>query len=138
MQIRPAKRHDHDAVCALWDAAGLGKTAADEWTALIDGPNSAILIAEDGGDVIGAVVATYDGWRAYIYHAVVDPWRRREGIGHALLREAEMYLTEAGARFVFTMVDGRNEDGVALLGGSGYVADADVVLAKRLAMRVAL
>ncbi len=136
-QIRPARHHDHDDVLHLWDAAGLGKTAPDEWEALIDGPTSAILVAEDAGDVIGTVVATYDGWRAYIYHVAVDPWRRREGIGRALILEAESYLEGAGARHVFTMVNERNTEGLALLGETGHLPDGDMVLAKRLAVRVA-
>lgn len=136
-EIRPARPDDHDGVLRLWDASGLGKTAPDEWDALIAGPTSAILVAEEVGDIIGAVVATYDGWRAYIYHVAVDPWRRREGIARALMREAETYLTEAGARYVFTMVSDQNTEGLALLGETGYLPEGDIVLAKRLAVRVA-
>ncbi len=137
MQIRPATQHDHDEVLRLWDGAGLGKTAPDEWEALVTGPTSAILVAEDAGDIVGTVVATYDGWRAYIYHVAVDPWRRREGIGRALMMEAETYLIEAGARYVFTMVSDRNTEGLALLGETGYLPEGEIVLAKRLAVRVA-
>lgn len=137
MQIRPATPQDQEEVLRLWDSAGLGKTAPDEWDALVSGLTSAILVAEDAGDVVGTVVATYDGWRAYIYHVAVDPWRRREGIGRALMQEAETYLTEAGARYVYTMVNDRNTEGLALLGETGYLPEGDIVLAKRLAVRVA-
>lgn len=136
VSIRQALQHDHDEVLRLWDASGLGKTAPDEWDALLNGPTSAVLVAEDAGDVVGTVVATYDGWRAYIYHLAVDPWRRREGIGRALMQETETYLTEAGARYVYTMVSDSNAEGLALLGETGYLPEGDMVLAKRLAVRV--
>jgi ribosomal protein S18 acetylase RimI-like enzyme len=136
-RIRPAERRDHDEVLELWDHAGLGKTAPDEWEALIGGPTSAVLVADDAGDLAGAIVATYDGWRAYVYHLAVSPWRRREGIGDALMREAELYLTEAGARHVYVMVSEANTEGLALVTKNGYLPEGDMVLAKRLAVRVA-
>ena len=137
ISIRQATQHDHDEVLRLWDTSGLGKTAPDEWEALVSGPTSAVLVATDAGEIVGTAVATYDGWRAYIYHVAVDPWRRREGVARALMLEAEMYLTEAGARYVYTMIGDRNTEGLALLGETGYLPEGDMVLAKRLAVRVA-
>ncbi len=136
--IRPAESYDHDAVLKIWGAAGLGQTAPDEWEALLRGPTSAILVAEDAGIVVGAVVATYDGWRAYIYHLAVSPDRRREGIGKRLMGEAEQYLVEAGARHVHVMVDGQQSDGFALVARIGYLPEGDIVFTKRLAVRVAM
>ncbi len=135
--IRAATAQDHDDVLRLWEHADLGKTAPDEWDALVNSATSAVLVAEDAGDIVGSAIASYDGWRAYVYHVAVDPWRRREGIARALVREAETYLTEAGARYVYTMVNERNTEGLALLGETGYLPEGDIVMAKRLAVRVA-
>lgn len=136
--IRPAESYDHDAVLKIWGAVGLGQTAPDEWEALLRGPTSAILVAEDAGAIVGAVVATYDGWRAYIYHLAVSPNRQREGIGKKLMGEAEQYLVEAGARHVHVMVDVEQADGFALVTQMGYLPDGDLVFTKRLAVRVAM
>jgi ribosomal protein S18 acetylase RimI-like enzyme len=133
--IRPAVHADHDAVVALWESAGLGRTATDEWEALIGGPTSAVLVAEAGGAIAGAGVATFDGWRAYIYHVAVSPRHRREGVGHDLMEEAEQYLVSAGARFVYVMVHEENTEGLALVGANGYLPDGDLVLTKPLASR---
>jgi len=135
ISIRQAMQHDENEVLRLWDTSGLGKTAPDEWEALVGGATSAVLVATDAGDIVGTAVASYDGWRAYIYHVAVDPWRRREGIARALMLEAETYLIEAGARYVYTMISDQNTEGLALLGETGYSPEGDMVLAKRLAVR---
>ncbi|TAK75293.1 MAG: GNAT family N-acetyltransferase [Dehalococcoidia bacterium] len=136
--IRPAESFDHDMVLKIWAAADLSQATPDEWDALLRGPTSAILVAEDAGAIVGAVVATYDGWRAYIYHLAVSPDRRREGIGKQLIGEAEEYLVEAGARHVHVMVDEEQPDGFALVARMGYLPEGDIVLTKRLAVRVAM
>jgi len=138
ISIRPGESGDHDAVLKLWESTDLGKAAPDEWNALINGPTSAILIAEDGDEVIGTAIATYDGWRAYIYHVAVAVPRRREGIARRLMDEAEQHLIQAGARYVYVMVGEHRTDGLALVTGNGYLPEGDVVLAKRLAVRVAM
>ena len=56
------------------------------------------MMADTEGEFSGAAVASYEGWRAYVYHVAVVSSFHRQGIGHALLTQAEEYLTEAGAR----------------------------------------
>ena len=131
-KIRRAHEEDHDAILALWETAGLSQTTAKEWSALSSGPMSAILVAEDAGAVIGVAVATYDGWRAYIYHLAMHPIRRLEGIGHDLVAAAERYLADTGARHAYVMVSEWNTEGLALVGETGFPPEGDIVLAKRL------
>ena len=137
LRIRAADAGDHDQVQQLWDEAGLGRAAPDEWTALIEAPTAVVLVAEADGEFSGAAVASYDGWRAYIYHVAVAPRFRKQGLGDALLTQAEEYLTEAGARHVYVMVNEQSTEGLALVGARGYLPEGDIVLAKRLAVRVA-
>ena len=137
MSISPAESGDRDHVQQLWDDTGLGRAAPDEWAALAEGTTSIILVAKEDGELAGAAVATYDGWRAYVYHVAVAPRFRTQGIGHALMAQAEEYLTEAGARHVYVMVNEQNTEGLALVGATGYLPEGDIVLAKRLAVRIA-
>lgn len=53
------------------------------------------------------------------------------------MAQAEEYLTEAGARHVYVMVSEQNTESLALVGATGYLPGGDIVLAKRLAARVA-
>lgn len=136
IQIRPADAADRSAVQELWESCGLTRAAPDEWEALMASPNTVVLVAEGEGELQGAAVATFDGWRAYIYHVGVAPGARRQGIGHELVTSAEQYLLSAGARFVYVMVHEENTEGLALVGSIGYLPEGEIVLAKRLASRV--
>ncbi len=134
--LRPAEVVEQDAVQDLWEACGLGRAAPDEWAALLAGDTSAVLVAEEGGVIVGSAIASFDGWRAYVYHVAVHPDRRREGVARALLEEAEHYLLSAGARYVFVAVHEANTDGLALVASEGYLPEGEIVFAKRLASRV--
>jgi ribosomal protein S18 acetylase RimI-like enzyme len=137
IKIRPAEDGDHDGLQQLWSAAGLTQTAPDEWTALMTAATSVVLVAEGERETIGAAIATYDGWRAYIYHVAVHEKHRRGGVAHRLMESAEQYLIGAGARHVYVMVHQENTEGLALVGSVGYVPEGEIVLVIRLATRVA-
>ncbi|MCA9823556.1 MAG: GNAT family N-acetyltransferase [Dehalococcoidia bacterium] len=135
--IRPAETKDAERLQQLWDSTGLERAAADEWEALLSGRTTAVLVAEEGGKVIGTAIASYDGWRAYIYHVGVAASHRRSGVAFDLMGQAEQYLMSAGARFVYVMVHQDNTEGMALVGSTGYLPEGEIVLAKRLATRPA-
>ena len=136
-KIRLVEPRDRDALLVLWEQAGLAQTAPDQWDALMENGTCVVLVGERDGAVIGSAVASFDGWRAFIYHVAVAPAVRRQGVGHALMQEAEQYLLGAGARFVYVTVDEQNTEGLALVAATGYLPEGEVVLAKRLATRVA-
>lgn len=129
---RTAEHADAPAVQALWERCELARAEQGEWDALIDGPTSTVLVAEYEGDIVGSVVATFDGWRAYVYHVAVAPHVRRQGVGASLIAEAEQYLLDAGARYVYTAVHEENTDGLAMAVGAGYLPEGERVLAKTL------
>ena len=56
------------------------------------------LVALDGGNVVGTCRLVFDGSRARLGRLAVTRSRRREGIGAALLAEADRRAREAGAR----------------------------------------
>ena len=134
--IRPAEDRDREGIQRLWDDCGLGRTAADEWDAIMAAPTTAVLVAEVDGELAGTVVTSFDGWRAYIYHVAVRDTFRRQGIGYDLMGQAEQFLLSAGARFVHVAVNQENTEGLALVGSIGYLPEGEIVLAKRLATRV--
>jgi ribosomal protein S18 acetylase RimI-like enzyme len=49
---------------------------------IADSP-AALLIAECDGEVVGALIAGWDGWRGNLYRLAVRQGHRREGIGIA-------------------------------------------------------
>ncbi len=65
-QIRPATARDLESVLRLWQEADAEPTHTDNLDSLnglLDSDPSALLIAEDGGVVVGSVIGAWDGWR---------------------------------------------------------------------------
>ncbi len=59
--------------------------------------NNVILVAESGGDVVGFVLGTWDGARAFLFKMSVHPDFQRLGIGSQLVREAAVAFRGMGA-----------------------------------------
>ena len=70
-----------------------------------------MLLAEGGESLVGTAVASFDGWRAYIYHVAVAEEHRRSGVGYDLMAQAEQFLTSAGARYVHVVMQQENTEG---------------------------
>jgi ribosomal protein S18 acetylase RimI-like enzyme len=136
IEIRPATADQREAVQQLWDEAGLARATPDEWDAIQAGETTALLVALDGDRPVGAAIASFDGWRAYVYHVAVAADHRGQGLGRELLRQAEQFLLSAGARNVFVTVHEQNTEGLALVASEGYLPEGELVFVKRLATRV--
>lgn len=134
VELRLATRDERAVVGELWEEAGFPRVTDDEWNALFDASGSAVLLATSKGQVVGAAVASFDGWRAYVYHVAVDASVRHRGVGQALVGEAERQLAAAGARNVFAAVHEENRAGMALVAGRGYLPEGELVFVKRLSV----
>jgi ribosomal protein S18 acetylase RimI-like enzyme len=89
------------AVLEVWRRGDTAPSATDDQhsvSRLLAFDSEALLVAEAKGEVIGTVVATFDGWRANLYRLVVVPEHRRRGVARALVEEAERRLRARGAR----------------------------------------
>ena len=81
-----------------WDPA----RAADRLIALLASDTDAMLVADDAGAIVG-ICSVYDdilsvrfGRRAWVEDLAVDPARRSQGIGKALLDAAKTWARERG------------------------------------------
>jgi ribosomal protein S18 acetylase RimI-like enzyme len=82
----------------------------------IDGPDAMLqvhqcqaaefLVAEQEGQVLGMVRGTFDGSRAVIYLASVDPAHQRQGIGRALVLAIAERFQQRGAGSLSVIVPG--------------------------------
>jgi ribosomal protein S18 acetylase RimI-like enzyme len=98
--IRTAIAGDLPAILELWRLAGAepGHTDNIESLAkLIAHDPGAVLVAADGSEIVGSVIAAWDGWRGTIYRLVVAPSHRRRGIATELVSTAVGQLRAAGA-----------------------------------------
>lgn len=108
--IRPAQRHDLPALIALYhqlsarNPADLQPAHLEAWEAVETQPGLQVLVAEREGQVVGTVTLALipnlsRGARPYgvIENVVTDAAHRGQGIGRALLEEAERLAREANA-----------------------------------------
>jgi len=121
--IRTAREGEADVVLAFWSAAGAVPTVSDDRDAverLLRHDPEALLLAEADGDVVGTVVAAWDGWRGSVYRLAVAPRFRCRGLGTALVRAAEQRLTEAGARRSQAVVVETDERAMSFWSAAGW------------------
>ena len=111
--IGPAGDGDLDAVPALWRAAGAQPTVTDDAVAIAllrDADPGALLVAKLDAELVGTLIAAWDGWRGSFYRLAVHPDRRRLGIATRLLRSGEERLRGLGAARLTAIVAEDEED----------------------------
>jgi len=89
-------------------------------------------IAEDGGEIVGTVIAGYDGHRGWVHYVAVSPVHRRKGIGKALMDRAEQELRAIGCPKLNLQVRGSNTEVIEFYKRLGYVVEDRVSMSKRL------
>ncbi len=88
------------------------------------------LVALSGDRVIGTTIAGYDGHRGWLYTvAVLKSWRR-EGVGSALLREAERRMLALGCPKINVQIVLTNAAVGAFYERHGYAIEERVSMSK--------
>jgi ribosomal protein S18 acetylase RimI-like enzyme len=125
--VRVARAADFDAVLELWErarsAAATTPDDEDVLARLTEHTDDALLVAELDGQIVGALVAAWDGWRGNMYRLAVDPAYRRRGVATALVRAGEERLRALGARRITALVAHGEADAVGLWAAAGYARD---------------
>jgi ribosomal protein S18 acetylase RimI-like enzyme len=125
-----------DGVDALWRNAFPNDTA---WNAAkISIPEKLkiqpdlLLVAVESSSVVGSIMAGYDGHRGWISRIAVLESSRRQGIGEALIREAEKRLAALGCIKVNLQVVASNAIVLGFYQSLGYQVEERVSMSKRL------
>jgi ribosomal protein S18 acetylase RimI-like enzyme len=92
-----------------------------------------LLLALEDDDVIGSIMAGYDGHRGWLYALAVLGSHQRQGIGKALIREAEKRLHALGCEKINLQVRVSNAAVVAFYERLGYAVEERLSMGKRLA-----
>lgn len=117
-------------VLELWaeERSGHASTAdrLDDVERLIGDSPAALLVAECGDEIVGALIAGWDGWRGNMYRLAVREGHRRQGIGLALTRAGEEHLRSCGVSRVTALVAFDDEDAGAFWESAGYPRDEEI------------
>jgi ribosomal protein S18 acetylase RimI-like enzyme len=133
--IREFREADYDAVVRVWREAGLTIKPSDalpELRKVIDRNPGLLLVAEEEGRVVGAVIGAWDGRRAWVYHLAVLPAAQGRGTGRLLMDELERRLRAVGATKLNLLVERGNAPVAHFYRRLGYAPDDLLFMAKRL------
>jgi ribosomal protein S18 acetylase RimI-like enzyme len=128
--VRRCRQPDLPAVLDLWAQARSQHASTpdrlDDVERLIDESPAALLVAERNGEIVGALIAAWDGWRGNMYRLAVRDGHRREGIGLALTRAGENYLRRCGGRRVTALVASDDVVAGGFWDAAGYPQDHEI------------
>ncbi len=135
VSVRPYRDGDEQQVVALWRAAGLVVPWNDPHLDIARKRTTQpelFLVAAAGGDIVGTVMAGYDGHRGWVNYLAIAATHRRRGLGRRLMAEVEAALAALGCAKVNLQVRAGNDAALAFYGAIGYRRDAVVSFGKRL------
>jgi len=122
---------DYEEIKALWEnTEGVGLNRSDDSKDSIEkfiSKNPDIcFVAKNDDEIIGTIMTGNDGRRGHIYHLMVKPEYRKQGIGKKLLGEAEKGLQKEGITKAFLVVFKDNITGNGFWEETGYKTRKDL------------
>jgi len=137
VHIRSYADQDESGVARLWrrvfPEAPAWNRPEEDIRRKLDVQRDLFLVAEDGGRIIGTVMAGYDGHRGWVYYLAVAPDRRRQGLGSALMGEVERRLAQRGCPKLNLQVRASNQEVVSFYRQLGYAVEERISMGKSLA-----
>jgi ribosomal protein S18 acetylase RimI-like enzyme len=131
IRIRVATLSDIPAVLGLWSVARSAAARTPDDAAgverLLERSPDGLLVAECDGQLVGVIIATWDGWRGNMYRLAVLPEFRRQGFGRRLVEAGHERLRAKGARRVTALVGNEEAEAMALWVASDYERDDLIV-----------
>jgi GNAT superfamily N-acetyltransferase len=107
VRLRTGTHDDTLDVLKLWGEAEAAPSTTDDpdgLNRLLATAPSSLLIAEHQAQIVGTLIATFDGWRGNLYRLAVQPAHRRRGVARSLVIEGEHRLRSAGARRITALI----------------------------------
>ncbi len=88
--------------------------------------------ADATGEVVGTVMAGYDGHRGWLYSVAVSPAHRKLGVGRQLVAHAEQALVSLGCLKINLQLLQSNAAVAAFYASMGYAVEPRVSMGKLL------
>jgi ribosomal protein S18 acetylase RimI-like enzyme len=124
-KIKTMVIEDYNEIINLWkNTDGVGLSGNDDSKKSIKiflekNPNTCFVV-EYNKEIIGTIMAGNDGRRGHIYHLMVKPEHRKNGLGKKLLEKTEKALKKEGVRKIFLVAFKKNKTGNIFWQNNGY------------------
>lgn len=120
--IRELRTVDGDALRALWKSVGFSSIGDDDRSLarLARRNPGLVLVATEGGRIVGSALGGWDGRRGWIYHVATIESHRRRGVASRLVDRVEEGLRDLGCLRVNVMVRDENEGARKFWAARGY------------------
>src|SRR5262249_26263853 len=135
MEIRGFQDSDESEVISLWERCGLTRPWNDPAKDIARKrrvQSDLFLVGAIDGAIVASAMVGYDGHRGWVNYLAVDPRRRKEGLGAAMMAEAVRRLRELGCAKINLQIRRDNLEAAAFYRRLGYAEDAVVSFGKRL------
>jgi len=126
VQFGAAAPERFPAILAFWLAATEVASSTDDLdglTALWRRDPDALLVATVDDEVVGTLIAAFDGWRGGFYRLAVRPDHRRLGLARELVRLGEARLASVGVRRLSLFAVTAHEAPMGFWPALGYAPD---------------
>ena len=129
--IREMTPDDYDAVTRVWTDAGLpyrprGRDRREKVQTEMERGTALFFVAEAPGEIVGVVLGTHDGRRAWVNRLAVTPAYQRQGVARRLVREVEARADALGIDIVAALIESDNENSLAFFREIEYLHSEEV------------
>ncbi len=136
MEIRPYQDADFAGLDALWHEAFPNdpprNRAAQSVPAKLAMNDDLLFVAVEHGEVLGSIMAGYDGHRGWLYSVAVRQDAKRRGIGTALVETAQAALRALGCPKINLQVRSTNAAVIAFYKGLGFSVEDHISMGRLL------
>ena len=134
-KVRDFCESDRSAVIELWRTCDLVRPWNDPNLDIdrnLAAQGARFFVAAIDSEVVGSVMAGYDGHRGWINYLAVDRNHRGDGLGTRLMDQAVGYFGEIGCPKINLQIRSGNAEAIAFYERLGFTVDDVVSMGKRL------
>jgi ribosomal protein S18 acetylase RimI-like enzyme len=121
--LRTGRLDDVEAVLDFWrraEASPSSTESAEDVHGLLERDPDALIVAELDGEIVGTLIAGWDGWRATFYRLAVAIDHRRHGLATTLVRAGEERFRALGAKRLNAIAESHKAGAMAFWASAGY------------------
>ncbi len=130
-EIRELSIEDYDEIIRIWSIAGLpykpkGRDSREMMAREMGYPICAFFGLFEDGNMMGVVIANFDGRRGWINRLAIDPDFRGRGLAGELIAQAEEFLREKGAVVICALIEEINYPSISCFQSHGYNCEHNI------------